>query len=482
LRILYTARLSSRLLALMISTSILGFSCKKDENFPPLGDKVVSPIDVASDKSGQYFYAINSDYPRDYNQGSLLVLNTEGQKLGVTPLPRLGRSLTVAGNTLIVTFSNSEGSGPRVILFDITNPAAPLLAKTFELSDGCNPINAAARENYPYWVVSCSNGQIHAGTLDANLANSSLSYVRNYAVARRALHIDTSRNLLFAFPTQLGEQETSDVELEDSKTFSDPAGVETAVPNQIPDFYERNRVVRADKARRGLYQFAVYDLAAGAAGGWQKKEFSDSLDELRWTYFSLSAADGTPDVAATPENANKRFYRTNFWEARPDLTDPSTFYLSHRGNPDPNRGGSLFANNILRVKITGDITSAAVFTSDALSFERIYGFKSELEPASRYFVGDFDIQTVQGQPLLVVNHFKDFSNWPGQAYFSVVSKVIGNNTWIAETSSTSSSKAFYQIALTPSGRALAANFYGNSLILLDVTPGVGITERATNIQ
>lgn len=466
----------------LFSSALLSTGCKKDEVFPPLGDKVVSPIDVAADKSGNFFFALNSDYPRNYNQGSLLVLNTDGQKLGVTPLPRLGRSLTVSGNTLIVTFSNSGESPAKVMLFDISNPASPTLGKSFEVTDGCNPINAVARENYPYWVVACSNGQIHAGTLDTNLANSTLNHVRSYPVARRALHIDTTRNLLFAFPTRLGEQETADAELEDGKTFSDPEGVETAAPNQIPDFYERNRVVRADKARRGTYQFAVYDLAAGAASGWQKKEFSDSLDEMRWTYFSLVGTDGTPDVAPTAENANKKFYRTNFWKVKPDETDPNTFYLSHRGSPDPNRGGSLFANNILRVKITGDIKSPTVATSDALSFERIYGFKSELEPATKYFVGDFDIQTVQGQPLLMVNHFKDFSNWPGQAYFSLVSKIIGNNAWIAETSSTSSAKAFYQVALTPSGRALAANFYGNSLILLEVTPGVGITERATNIQ
>ncbi len=479
MRIIYTASKVS-FVALMITTITVSSGCKKKEYFPPIGDKVVSPIDVAADISGSYFYALNSDYPRDYNEGSLLVLNTDGQKIGVTPVPRLGRSLTVAGSTLIITFSESGDSGPKVMLFDISNPAAPALAKTFDLSADCNPLNAVARDQYGYWAVSCSNGQIHAGVLDTILAQSTLTHVRSYAWARRALHIDTSRNLLFSFPTQLGEQTSADLETEDSKTYTDPDGVETATPNQIPDYYERNRLVRSDKARRGLYQFAVYDLAAGAASGWQKKEFADSLDELRWMYFPLLNADGTPEIAATADNANKRYYRTNFWEAKPDLTDPSTFYLSHRGSPDPNGGGSLNANNVIRVKITGDITSPSVFTSDALSFERIYGFKNELEPIGRYFLGDFDIQTVQGQSVLMVNHFKDFR--PGPTYFSVAAKVIGNNTWIAETSSTSSQKAFYQVALTPSGRAMAANFYGNSLILLDVTPGVGITERAINIQ
>jgi hypothetical protein len=83
---------------------------------------------------------------------------------------------------------------------------------------------------------------------------------------------------------------------------------------------------------------------------------------------------------------------------------------------------------------------------------------------------------------LVVNHFRDLVNWPGQAYFSLAAKVLGENHWFSEISSTSSAKTYYQIAVTSSGRALAANFYGNSLILLDVTPGVGITERAVTIQ
>jgi hypothetical protein len=285
-----------------------------------------------------------------------------------------------------------------------------------------------------------------------------------------------------AFPTELGEQNTRDTELEDATSFSDPEGIETAKPNEIPDVFERNRVIRADKARRGLYQFAVFDFSASAQDGWVKKEFTDVLQELRWVYFPLNDADGKPDIPVTPENANKRYYRTNFWEAKGDASNPNVFYLSHRGNPDENRGGSLHANNVLRVTIKGDFKSTTALTSDLLSFERIYGYKSELNPAGNYFVGDFEIQTVKGQPLLLVNHFKDFANWPGSAYFSVVAKIIGNNSWIAESIGKSASKSFYQVALTPSGRAMAANFYGNSLILLEVDPGVGISEVKATIQ
>jgi hypothetical protein len=97
-------------------------------------------------------------------------------------------------------------------------------------------------------------------------------------------------------------------------------------------------------------------------------------------------------------------------------------------------------------------------------------------------VGDFELASIQGKSVLLINHFRDLVNWPGQGYFSLATKVVGDNSWFAESSTSFSGKSYYQVALTSSGRGLAANFYGNSLILLDVTPGVGITEQAINIQ
>jgi hypothetical protein len=181
-------------------------------------------------------------------------------------------------------------------------------------------------------------------------------------------------------------------------------------------------------------------------------------------------------------NINTHYYRTNFWDAKADPEDGDVFYLSHRGTADAVFGGSLHANSIIKVRVMGDMTNMSLTTPEVLSFERVYGFKGELDPSGRQFPGDFEIATVQGRPLLVVNHFRDLKNWPSQPYFSVASKVIGENHWFDEISSTSSVKSYYQVALTSSGRAVAANFYGNSLILLDVTPGVGITELATVIK
>jgi hypothetical protein len=498
-----TAALTAALTAgLTIGTT----GCKKKEIFPVLGDQVSSPIDVAVDASESYFYALNSDFPRDYNQGSLLVLTTEGVKVTAIPLPRLGSSLTVAGNTLIVTISQSDSSSQQVLLFDITDPKAPVLAKTFVPSD-CNPINAVAKASYNYWVVSCSNGYIFAGDLASPLSDSTLNHVRSYPSPRRALHLDTARNLLIAFPTNLGSQSWGDAQLEDTKSYydtaldpaldqanipketSDKSGTITEVPNQIPDDQEKTGISRANKNSRGMYQFAVLDLEKSHGENWKKidpvstKEAPvSSAFELHWIYFGLSNFDGTPDLAQTAASLTTHYYRTNFWEAKPDPQDGDVFYVSQRGSADPRYGGSLHANSIIKVRITGDLTSNTLATSETLSFERVYGFKGELDSSGRHFPGDFEIATVQGKPLLVVNHFRDLVNWPKEPFFSIAAKIIGENRWFTENTSTSSLKSYHQLALTSSGRAIATNFYGNSLIVLDVTPGVGIIEKTSQIK
>jgi hypothetical protein len=465
---------------LSLSVITLFVACKKQEKFPELGNRVANPVDVGVDSSERYFYALNSDYPREFNQGSLLVIDTSGSKVNAIALPRLGRSLTVAGNALIVTLSKSEESPAKILLFDISSPEAPKLAKSFEPTE-CNPLNAIARANYGYWALSCSNGPIFAGDLASPLENSTLHKIRNFRMSRRALHLDTGRNLLLAFPTDIGEQEFSDLQADDSKSVDDN-DAETNEPNEIPDQYERSRFERAKKARNEIHQLAVVNLSESASAGWPEKDQTQSIQDLRWVYFNLADKDGTLDLPATATNQNTKYYRTNFWEAKPDLADPDTLYLSHRGTLDKTRSVSPHANNIIRVKITGDLTDKGAKTKDVLTFERVYGFKAELEKSDRHFVGDFELASIQGKSVLLINHFRDLVNWPGQGYFSLATKVVGDNSWFAESSTSFSGKSYYQVALTSSGRGLAANFYGNSLILLDVTPGVGITEQAINIQ
>lgn len=455
-------------------------ACKRAEKFPDLGTKMASPIDVAADKSNSYFFVLNADYPRDYNVGSIVTLSADGVVQSALHVPRLGRSLTVAGDDMLVTFSSQGDEGAaQVQLYDAADPKNIKYVASWGMSAGCNPVNAVMRSGYKYFAVACSNGGLMVGELKTPRSESTLTLVRQYTGARRALHLDVERNLLIAFPTDLDRQSLSDTQLVDAVTYSETDGTETASPNEIPDQWELNARDRA-KDRRGSYQyiFAVYDIAAGAAANFAFKQTKEVLGELRWTYFNLTNFDGTPDVELTTDNLTTRYYRTNFWEAKPDPDNSSAFYLSHRGTSysRPDVGTSPHANSIVHVTITGDLTDTSLKTSDVLSFERVYGFKGELEESGKHYPGDFEIQTVNGSPLLLVNHFRDLINFRGQTYFSLAAKVLGDNNWFTERSSTSPETSYYQVALTPSGRAMAVSFFGNVVILLDALPGADIKE------
>lgn len=105
----------------IIASALLSTACKRHEVLPALGDKIASPIDAAADKTGTYFYALNSDYHRDYASGSILVIDSAGNKIKAIETPRIGRSLTIAGDTLIATFSNSKEWPAQVRLYDISS-------------------------------------------------------------------------------------------------------------------------------------------------------------------------------------------------------------------------------------------------------------------------------------------------------------------------------------------------------------------------
>lgn len=455
-------------------------ACKRDEKFPSIDNRLVTPTDVAADSTGNFFFVLSSDDSRDYNVGSIVVFSKEGDKVGVVLTPRLGRTLTVAGSDMLVTYSYAgEDSPSKAELYDVSDPTAIKLTASWLLGD-CNPINAVMRANYQYFAVSCSSGAIFIGELATPRSASKINLVRRYPGARRALHLDTSRNLLIAFTSDLRSQYLLDTEMVDVSSYTDDnEGTITATPNEIPDVWETTRADRRNKSRRGIYQYVVYDIAAEAAKQFpQVDDYTTVLSELRWTYFKLANFDGSPDIALDATQASKRYYRTNFWDAQPDPTDSDAFFLSHRGTSDTSRAGSPHANSIIRVRITGDLRPAgttAPFTEDVLMFERVYGFKGELEPSGKSFPGAFEVSMVNGAPLLVVNHFRDIKNFPASRYSSLASKVIGENGWFSEITESATGHSYSNIAVTPSGRAMAISFYQNLAILLDATPGAAIT-------
>lgn len=465
--------------------------CKRDERFQELGDKIASPVDIASHPNGTMFYVLNADFARDFNQGSILLLNSEGERVSTVKVPRLGRTLTVVGTDLLATFASlgEDGFG-RVLIFDISNPSSPVLKKDLE-TPGCSPINAHLRENYRFFSVACDNGQLWVGELASNRAESTIRKVRTYStvrrdkIVRRAMYIDPTRELLLMFPTNWNDQSSRDFEADDKLSITDDdLATQTDVPNEVPDDYELTSADRKAKTRRNVYQMVVYDLAQESSKGFPYEEdILKQQSEFRWIYFDLLNADGTPEIAREAGSTIK-YYRTNFWDVRPDVTSPNSFFLSHRGGAVVrDQPGSPNANSIIKVTIKGDLKarSDGTFsqTKDTFAFDRVYGFASEVDQ-SRHFPGDFEVLDLQGSLTFVVNHFKDILNFSGsKAVSSLASKILGDNNWLSEIKSTDTGNDYFQIALTPQGRGAAVSFYQNSVILLDVRPGVAITEYKT---
>lgn len=471
----------------LILATAAASSCKREEKFPDLGTTVASPVDIALSDDQKYFYALNADFDRRYNTGSVLVVTPAGEKVGSVDVPRVGRSISVAGtDMLITTAAGDDKSSSGVYLYSLADDATKprLVAKW---TPECTPLNAVMRKGYKYFAVSCTSGGLLIGTLADKREDSTLKRVREYGTTRRAMYLDPSRNLLFMFATDLGEQLWSDLELEDTKTYDDLNNA-TEAANEVPDNYEASRRSRANKDVRKKYQFIVYDIGAEAAVASEAFPYRAERDavfdaEARWMHFNLTNFDGTPDTDTgfTADGMRFKYYRTNFWKALPDRNDPDVFYISHRGHSETNRERSRHANSVIRVRITANPIGAEggshPKTADFLSFERVYGFKGEINENGLQYPGDFTIAETQGQQLLVVNHFRDLFNWPRkQAYFSIAAKVIGDNFWFDEYASTSGFDSFYSLAVTDEGRGLACSFYGSSLIMFDVAPGTAIRE------
>jgi hypothetical protein len=505
--------LKAKLLAAILC--VVSAGCTRKESFPAIGTKIASPVDVDVTSSGSHFFVLNSDFDRTYGQGSVLVLDKDGEKVGALPVPRMGRFLTVAGNDMLVGIDyQDDDGGPLLLLLDVSDPANPVEKKRWPLE--CSPLNAELRPGYPYFMLGCTTGQMFLGKLAEDRSQSTMKIVRRYGLPRRALHIDPVRGLIFGFTTDLDKQASSDSPELDEQTYDDQAklvaappkedGTPGTMPDEIPDERQSSRRALSNRGSWQLYQFFVYDInrelgdnpdctspQEGVEDCFPYRKLSEPLvqRELRWLYFRLGNFDGTPDPMVKEYRSTAfKYYRTNFWSARPDPYDPDVFYLSHRGPPRDE--GSPHANQIVRVRIVGDVLGELAEkpaegkppkTEDVLQFERVYGFAGA-EINKYHYPGDFELTEVAGQRVLVVNHFRDLVNWVrGDVYFSLAAKVLDENTWVAETENPASgarpdpgARSWYQVAVNREGRAASCLFYSNAVMLLDVTPGVGITE------
>lgn len=489
-------------------------ACKRVEAFPDLGTNIASPVDVEVSELGSHFFVLNSDFDRSYGRGSVLVLDKDGGKVAAMPVPRMGRFLTLAGNDLLVGIdAPDEETKPMLLLVDVSDPASPTELKRWEL--GCSPLNAALRSDYSYFVVTCTTGELYLGKLAEDRAQSGIKLVRRYGMSRRALHIDPVRGLVLGFTTDLDKQSSVDSLEVDEQTYDEQGKLVTppnnadgspgVMPDEVPDERQSTRRALSNRNAWQNYQFFVYSInkelgsnanctapQEGVEDCFPYRQVNDPVvqRELRWMYFRLNNIDGTPDpIPEQYSSSAYKYYRTNFWTARPDSYDPDVFYLSHRG--PPREGGSPHANQIVRVRIVGDIlgdlandpaAGKVPKTGDIFQFERVYGFAGA-EVSKFHYPGDFELTEINGQEVLVVNHFRDLVNWVrGDVYFSIAAKLLDDSSWLAETEDATAgradpgSRSWYQVAVNRDGRAVSCLFYSNALMLLDVKPGVGISE------
>ncbi len=496
-----TTDVNALMCVLSALTVLILSGCARKEQFPPLGTNLASPVDISVSDDGKYFYALNADFERKYNAGSILVMDNEGNKLKALEIPRMGRSLNVVGNVMIATLDFAADAGnsqPHVYIYDLSDPISPQLKRDIVID--CSPVASSMRKGYKYFAVTCANGSLFVGTLETDLSQSKLNKVRQFSRPFRALHFDAKRNLLIGFPDQPDKPSTGDSELADANSYNTIGTLTASIPNEIPDIYEQTRRAWADLAVRQSYQFLVYDIAAeeknapnctiSATTPSCDFPYRPSTDlvpqsELRWLYFRLNDYSGAPDESTYFNNPSYKYYRTNFYAVRPDPEDSDVFYLSQRGAPSisPN------ANQIIRVRITGELhatydeskkTYTSLPTSEEMQFERVYGFKGS--QVSQYsYPGDFRVVMINNQKTVVVNNFRDLVNWVrGDATGSywIGASLVDDPTWYSQLtgqlSPSNDIRTYYQVAVNNSGRGASCSFYGNQIIFFDVVPGSAI--------
>jgi hypothetical protein len=449
-------------------------ACSSKLTPTPIGLSISGPVAVTPHRTSSHFYVLNSNASKTFDDGSILTLDTSGNKVNAVSTPRIGLFLITAesGDFIISGFAEDleNKSASQIHLYDTSNPTAPSLVKTFALD--CVPANATERDSYI--AVSCLSGSIYVGKL--NGVNSTLTKVRpSDGTTRRALYIDSPRKLLYAFPTDMAEPTYSDRKLVDKMTYgSDFTALPT--PNEIPDEFEKSRTaVSFNTGVNSSFKFLVYDLAQEEANGFPEKTIKDLSisQELRYIYFDvLKSGHAAPA-------ADEKYYRTNFWTARPDPQDPNSFYLSHRGAAE--NSATQDASGILKVSVIGDPkvqNGVMPKIPEFFKFEGFYGY----HPASSElaYPNDFQFLLLNSTPLLIFNDYRDIV-YNKENYFRLgtASKFgaqsvepLGNQ----KIENTSPSDALIGIAVNSAGKGMSLSFFSDEVILLDITNSGDITE------
>lgn len=494
----------SKMLGLCSFIFVGTLSCKVEEKLPDLGDKLSGAVDIATSPNGQYFYVLNSDYERRYNKGSIVVIDSLAeagkQKVQAVTTPRMGRSLYVSQNLMISTYADSEARNVgKIQIWDLTNEGNPGLITTLNID--CVPLNAVIAPTQPYFAVSCVSGELFIGKNPRPTAEAPMTMdrVRHYGYDRRALYFyeGSAKTYLFGFSTDLDSQDFSDETLEDSNSYDGITDAVTVGANGVPDAFESTAAARRRWASANPYQMFVYPLTDEEvaskqpqiegtpayqtfrfieAGSYTKPTLRDQ--ELHYVSYSLTEADGQFSPTELITQPNLRRYRTNFWDAKIGIEkNRDIFYLSQRGDY-----GSE-SNNVLRLQVN----EAALSNSDNLSFTEIfsvarsYGFAIDRDNRG-IFPGDFELANLGGEPMLLVNSFRDLIYYSNAPFYGITRKLLEgpDSNYVVPSSAYSGdfSASYYQLAVSPTnGKLLTSSFYGNVLYLFDANPNVSIKDQ-----
>lgn len=476
---------------LFFSLLFISNSCGKPINRPDVGTDLASPTAVASDDSGKFFYVLNTDHRHKYNTGSILILDDNGNKIAAQATPRLGQSMVVQGDTMIVAYDreSDKDAKAQIIVYDLSKGASNL-QEVFKQELDCSPANITARKNYKYFALSCMEGDLYIGELAGSTKVTQFKKVRSYPQfprgARRAMYINTKRDLLFQFMTDIHDGKLVDTVYDDKETWVAGKKVEDK-PDEIPDISQQTDSKARDILNNTTrFHFMVYDLAAEAATGFKDREFKEvRATEPRWLYWKADN-QGHPDDAAVGGNPNMKYYRTNIRDAKPDPEDPDVFYISHAGVGKFDQ--SEHANDIMKVTIIGDprpdSSNKLKKLDEYLKFDRVYGFKGDQTGKDKYF-NSFLITKISGRKVLLANSYRDLANFGNQRYTLSgleMTEDPHDATWFAQATSNDSGNSYYDLALAKNGNLLTVSFFDESLRLFNVKFGENVISEIKSIK
>ncbi len=490
-------RILQKILKLVLLSSSLWLgSCKTKEKFPPLGDKIAGATDLVSSPSGRYFYVLNSDYERRYNSGSIIVIDPDAaegsQKVNVVPSRRMGRTLVAGQGKLLVTYDDQGAKDIGYVeIWSLSDEANPTLEQALTIS--CSPINTVLAATQPYFAVSCANGDLYVGILGSNGTEASLDRVRGYGYEHRALYFyEGAKTYLLGFPSASRFSERTDLTALDQKHYVPGAdknseGTMEEGPNEVPDIFEESATRRrriGDTLPYRMFVYNVTDELAASTGQTSDNSKLRAIElgtyssptqanaELLYVNYVVRDANGLPGTGEGTVDLYSRLYRTDFWECKQALEGSGqVFYISQRSYVY----GST-SNQILKFyldeTLLDKVGKSEVRFEQIFQVERSYGTSIDRDSTGRY-PGDFEVVKLDGEAMLLINHFRNLVDFPTAPFYSLTRKFLQiplSEERPSSVDSTDFNTSYYQVAVSSKGKLLTSSFYGGSLYLFDARP------------